>query len=221
MAQPKMAMAMAKPMTTPMSVLTAMTMNMAMTMAMAKAKAIQDAEVASKKIRRGVVVVHTGNGKGKSTAGFGVVMRAAGHGQRVAILQFIKGTWKTGEGKLLKTLPGVTHKVSGDGFTWNTQDKEQDIAAARQGWAWARSAIESGEYDVIVLDELNLTLSYGYLDIEEVAGVLRDKPDHVSIVLTGRRAPPEIIEVADTVTEHTVVKHAYKSGIRARKGVEF
>lgn len=188
---------------------------------MAKAKAAQDAEVRSKTIRRGVVVVHTGDGKGKSTAGFGVVVRAAGHGQQVAIVQFIKGTWKTGEGNLLGTLPGVTHVVSGDGFTWNTQDKEQDIAAAKAGWARARAFIEGGDHDVVVLDELNLTLSYGYLDTEEVVAVLRDKPEHTSIVLTGRRAPQAIIDVADTVTEHRIVKHAYKSGIRARKGVEF
>ena len=188
---------------------------------MAKAKAAQDAEVRSKTIRRGVVVVHTGDGKGKSTAGFGVVVRAAGHGQQVAIVQFIKGTWKTGEGNLLGTLPGVTHVVSGDGFTWNTQDKEQDIAAAKAGWARARAFIEGGDHDVVVLDELNLTLSYGYLDTEEVVAVLRDKPEHTSIVLTGRRAPQAIIDVADTVTEHRIVKHAYTSGIRARKGVEF
>ena len=188
---------------------------------MEKAKAAQDAEVRSKTIRRGVVVVHTGDGKGKSTAGFGVVLRAAGHGQQVAVVQFIKGTWKTGEGNLLGTLPGVTHVVSGDGFTWNTQDKEQDIAAAKAGWARARAFIEGGEHDVVVLDELNLTLSYGYLDTEEVVAVLRDKPEQTSIVLTGRRAPQAILDAADTVTEHTMVKHAYKAGIRARKGVEF
>jgi cob(I)alamin adenosyltransferase len=188
---------------------------------MAKTKAVRDAEVRSKTIRRGVIVVHTGDGKGKSTAGFGVVLRAAGHGQKVAIVQFIKGTWKTGEGNLLGTLPGVTHVVSGNGFTWNTQDKAQDIAASQAGWTRARAFIEAGEHDVVVLDELNLSLSYGYLDISEVATVLRNKPEHMSIVLTGRRAPDEIIEVADTVTEHTLVKHAYASGIRARKGVEF
>ena len=188
---------------------------------MAKVKAIRDAEVRQKKIRRGVIVVHTGNGKGKSTAGFGVVLRAAGHGQKVAVVQFIKGTWKTGEGKLLATLPGVTHVVSGEGFTWNTQDKAQDIAAAQAGWLQARAFIEGGEHSVVVLDELNLTLSYGYLDLEEVIAVLKAKPEHLSIIITGRRAPPEIIEAADTVTEHTLVKHAYAAGIRARKGVEF
>ena len=186
---------------------------------MAKTKAKQDAEVKSKTIRRGVVVVHTGDGKGKSTAGFGVALRAAGHGQKVAIVQFIKGTWKTGEGNLLGTLPGVTHVVSGEGFTWNTQDKEQDIAAARAGGG--RGLHRSREHDVVVLDELNLTLSYGYLDTDEVAAVLRDKPEQVSIIMTGRRAPQAILDVADTVTEHTMVKHAYKAGIRARKGVEF
>jgi cob(I)alamin adenosyltransferase len=188
---------------------------------MARAKAKQDAEVRSKKIRRGVVIVHTGNGKGKSTAGFGVVLRAAGHGQAVAVVQFIKGTWKTGEGKLLKDLPGVTHVVSGEGFTWNTQDKAQDIAAAQAGWQRARAFIEEGAHDVVVLDELNLTLSYGYLATDEVVSVLQNKPEHVSIVITGRRAPQEIIDAADTVTEHTLVKHAYTAGIRARKGIEF
>ena len=188
---------------------------------MATAKAVQDAAVRSKTIRRGVVIVHTGDGKGKSTAGFGVVLRAAGHGQQVAIVQFIKGTWKTGEGNLLKTLPGVTHVVSGEGFTWNTQDKAKDIAAAQAGWTRARAFIEAGTHDVVVLDELNLTLSYGYLDTDEVVAVLRDKPEHVSVILTGRRAPKAIIDVADTVTEHVLVKHAYNAGIRARKGVEF
>lgn len=188
---------------------------------MARVKAAQDAEVRSKTIRRGVVVVHTGNGKGKSTAGFGVVLRAAGHGQNVAIVQFIKGTWKTGEGQLLGTLPGVTHVVSGDGFTWNTQDREQDIAAAERGWAQARTFIEEGAHDVVVLDELNLALSYGHLPIDAVVSVLRTKPEHVSIVMTGRGAPEAVIAAADTVTEHTMVKHAYSAGIRARRGVEF
>lgn len=181
----------------------------------------QDAEVRSKTIRRGVVVVHTGDGKGKSTAGFGVAIRAAGHGQRVAVVQFIKGTWKTGEQAALKRFPEITHVVAGDGFTWNTQDRAQDIASAERGWAVARDFITSESYDVVVLDELNIALRYGYLDADEVAAMLRDKPAEVSIVVTGRDAPAAVIEAADTVTDHTLVKHAYAAGIRARRGVEF
>lgn len=181
----------------------------------------QDAEVKSKTIRRGVVVVHTGNGKGKSTAGFGVAIRAAGHGQKVGVVQFVKGTWKTGEQAALKRFPEITHVVSGDGFTWNTQDRAQDIASAEHGWRVAQEMIQSNEYDVIVLDELNITLRYHYLDADAVAQVLRDKPEKLSIIVTGRDAPQAVIDAADTVSDHQVVKHAYKAGIRARKGVEF
>lgn len=184
-------------------------------------KAKQDAEVRSKTIERGVVIVHTGDGKGKSTAGFGVALRAAGHGQRVAVVQFIKGKWKTGEQAALQRFPEITHVVSGDGFTWNTQDRAQDIASAQQGWATARRFIEEGEFDVVILDEINIALRYDYLDAEEVAAVLRGKPTEVSVVVTGRNAPQAVIDAADTVTEHTLVKHAYKAGIRARRGIEF
>ncbi|MEC7947277.1 MAG: cob(I)yrinic acid a,c-diamide adenosyltransferase [Myxococcota bacterium] len=188
---------------------------------MKELKAVQDAEVRSKTIRRGVVVVHTGHGKGKSTAGFGVALRAAGHGQRVSVIQFVKGTWKTGEQAALKRFPEITHTVSGDGFTWNTQDRDQDIASAQKGWAVATAHIASGDYDVVVLDELNIALRYEYLDADEVAKVLRGKPASVSVIVTGRDAPQAVIDAADTVTDHTLIKHAYKAGIRARKGVEF
>jgi cob(I)alamin adenosyltransferase len=188
---------------------------------MKELKAAQDAEVKTKTIRRGVVVVHTGDGKGKSTAGFGVAIRAAGHGQRVSVIQFVKGTWKTGEQSALQRFPEITHTVSGDGFTWNTQDRDQDIASARSGWAVAAEHIASGDYDVVVLDELNIALRYKYLDADEVAAALRGKPDPVSVIVTGRDAPQAVIDAADTVTEHTLVKHAYAAGIRARKGVEF
>lgn len=184
-------------------------------------KAAQDAEVATKTIRRGVVVVHTGDGKGKSTAGFGVAIRAAGHGQRVAVVQFVKGTWKTGEQAALKRFPEITHVIAGDGFTWNTQDRAQDVASAQRGWAIARELIASEEFDVVVLDELNIALRYGYLDATDVAAVLRDKPQELSIVVTGRDAPQAVIDAADTVTVHTPLKHAYAAGIRARRGVEF
>jgi len=184
-------------------------------------KAKQDAEVQTKTIRRGVVVVHTGDGKGKSTAGFGVALRAAGHGQQVGVIQFVKGTWKTGEQAALQRFPEITHVVSGDGFTWNTQDQSQDIASAEHGWRIAQEMISSEEYDVIILDELNIALRYHYLDADAVAQVLRDKPEKVSIVVTGRDAPQAVIDAADTVTDHRLVKHAYDAGIRARKGVEF
>jgi cob(I)alamin adenosyltransferase len=188
---------------------------------MKQTKAIQDAEARKRTVSRGVVLVHTGDGKGKSTAGFGVVLRAVGHGQKVAVVQFIKGTWKTGEGNILNTLPGVTHVVSGNGFTWNSQDQAADIAAAAKGWEHARAFIEGGQHDVVVLDEVNVALSYGHLAVGPVVATLAAKPEHVSVVLTGRNAPQAVIDVADTVTVHQLVKHAYNAGVRARKGVEF
>jgi cob(I)alamin adenosyltransferase len=188
---------------------------------MKQTKAIQDAEARKRTVSRGVVLVHTGDGKGKSTAGFGVVLRAVGHGQKVAVVQFIKGTWKTGEGNILNTLPGVTHVVSGNGFTWNSQDQAADIAAAAKGWEHARAFIEGGQHDVVVLDEVNVALSYGHLAVDPVVATLAAKPEHVSVVLTGRNAPQAVIDVADTVTVHQLVKHAYNAGVRARKGVEF
>ena len=189
-------------------------------------KAKQDAEARSKTIKRGILIVNTGDGKGKSTAAFGMAVRAVGHGQRVAIVQFIKGTWRTGEQQVFKRFPEIEHIVSGKGFTWNTQDREQDIAAARQGWSEAVRIIEasrgdSPQYDVLILDELNIALRYDQLPIEEVVAVLSDLPRELSVVVTGRDAKPELIEIADTVTEMAMVKHAYKAGIKARKGVDF
>lgn len=181
----------------------------------------QREEVNSKTIKRGVVIVNTGEGKGKSTSGFGVAMRAVGHGQSVAVVQFIKGTWKTGESQFFARFPEITHVVSGEGFTWDTQDRERDIAAAIQGFETALTLIEAGDHDVIILDEINMATHHGYLDPDDIAEVLRNKPEHVSIVLTGRNASDAVIEAADTVTEMKMIKHAYESGIRARKGVEF
>ena len=192
---------------------------------MRELKAAQDREVREKRIKRGVIVVNTGDGKGKSTAALGVAMRAAGHGQRVGVVQFIKGTWKTGEQAALARFPEITHVVAGDGFTWNTQDRAQDIATTRVGWERARDMILGTETeppcDVVVLDELNIVIGYDYLPLAEVLATLREKPEAQSIVITGRGAKPEIIELADTVTEMGSVKHAYAAGIRARKGVEF
>ncbi len=193
---------------------------------MAELKKAQDAEVRSKTIRRGITLVHTGDGKGKSTSAFGLALRAAGNGMRVCVVQFTKGTWKTGEGNLLKTLPGVDHHVVGDGFTWNTQDRRQDIASAEAGWQVCVDAIEASrgedpKYHLIVMDELNIILRYDYLDIAKVVEAVRNKPEALHLCITGRDAKPELIEVADTVTEFKKVKHAYDAGIRAMRGIEF
>lgn len=188
---------------------------------MAKLQREKRQEVQSKTIKRGVVIVNTGDGKGKSTSGFGVAIRALGHDQKVAIVQFIKGNWKTGEREFFKRFPEITHVVSGEGFTWDTQDRDRDVAAATKGFEAAKSLIEAGEHDVVILDEINVAASYGYLNPSEIAAVLFNKPEHVSVVVTGRRAPQEIIDAGDTVTEMRVVKHAFEAGIRARKGVEF
>lgn len=193
---------------------------------MQQVKEEQDREVRSKHIKRGVIVVNTGDGKGKSTAAFGVAIRAAGHGQRVGLVQFIKGTWKTGEQAAIQRFPEITHVVAGDGFTWVTQDREKDVASARRGWEQAIAMIEASRsdppaYDVLVLDELNVAVGYDYLPIDEVVAALAKKPEELSVVVTGRGAKPELIAIADTVTEMRPVKHAFQSGIRARRGVEF
>jgi cob(I)alamin adenosyltransferase len=193
---------------------------------MRELKAQQDQKVREREIRRGVIVVHDGHGKGKSTAAFGIAIRAAGHGQRVGLIQFIKGTWKTGEQAALARFPEIDHVVSGDGFTWNTQDRAQDIASARRGFELAKQMIEDSrgetpKYQVVILDELNIALRYDYLPIDEVVSALQAKPDELSIVVTGRDAKPELIAIADTVTRMEAVKHAFEAGIRARKGVDF
>lgn len=189
-------------------------------------KEAQDAEVRSKEISRGIVLVHTGDGKGKSTAAFGLAIRAAGQGQRVGIVQFIKGTWKTGEKKSIERFPEIDHVVSGDGFTWNTQDREKDIASVRRGWDIAVDMIEQSrgddpKYHLVILDELNIALGMDYLPIAEVVEALANKPEELSICVTGRGAKPELIAVADTVSEMKLIKHAYEAGIKARRGIEF
>lgn len=193
---------------------------------MQELKQEQSRKVREANIDRGIILVNTGDGKGKSTAAFGTAMRAAGCGQKVGIVQFIKGTWKTGEAEAFKRFEEITHVVSGEGFTWNTQDKEKDIAAARRGWEAAVEMIEAsrGEspaYDLVILDELNIALGFDYIPIEEVVTALRNKPTELSIFVTGRGAKPELLEVADTVTEMRPIKHAFEAGIRARRGIEF
>ncbi len=186
----------------------------------------QRRKVKEKNIDRGVVIVNTGNGKGKSTAAFGTAIRAAGYGYKVGVVQFIKGSWRTGEEEAFKRFPEIDHIVSGKGFTWDTQNKEADIAAVYEGWNKVLQMVEqcrSGEthYHLIILDELNLALNFGYLPIQEVIDLIENKPERLSLIITGRGAPAELIAVADTVTEMVEVKHAFAQGIQAQKGVEF
>ncbi|MGL1891322.1 MAG: cob(I)yrinic acid a,c-diamide adenosyltransferase [Spirochaetaceae bacterium] len=175
-------------------------------------------------IDRGIILVNTGNGKGKSTAAFGTAFRALGQGFTVAIIQFIKGKWKTGEMETFKLFDNLTHIISGEGFTWNSEDLQKDKDAAIKGWNIAKDIIlgkADKDYQLIVLDELNIALDLKFVDIDDVLEVLKNKPDTLNIIITGRNAPKEIIEIADTVTNMTPIKHAYERGIKAQKGIEF
>ncbi len=170
---------------------------------------------------RGLVLVHTGDGKGKSSSAFGVIARALGWGQRIAVVQFIKGKWKTGEKKFFERFPDlVDWHVMGDGFTWDTQDRNRDIEAAESALAKAGELIAGGEYSLVVLDEINIALRYDYLTTGAVIDVL-ERRQGTRIILTGRNAKPELMDYADTVTEMTEIKHAYHAGIRAQQGIDF
>ena len=189
---------------------------------MARRKAARARMLATKTEERGLVIVHTGLGKGKSTAAFGMVLRCIGHGMRVAIVQFVKGAWGTGERDVLAKFPDlVTCRAMGEGFTWDTQDRARDIAAARAAWDAAKAMIADPGYAMVVLDELNIVLRYDYLPLDEVLDVLRAKPRDLHVVVTGRNAAPELIEAADLVTDMTMVKHPFRSGVKAQKGIEF
>jgi cob(I)alamin adenosyltransferase len=189
---------------------------------MAKRKAARAKILATKTDERGLVIVHTGTGKGKSTAAFGMVMRCLGHGMRVGIVQFIKGVWNTGERHVLERFPElVTCRAMGEGFTWDTQDRARDIAAARAAWEAAKAMIADPSYRLVLLDELNIVLRYDYLPVEEVVAALTAKPRDLHVVVTGRNAKPELIEAADLVTEMTMVKHPFRSGVKAQAGIEF
>jgi cob(I)alamin adenosyltransferase len=191
---------------------------------MARRKQVQDAEVASKPIaEKGLLIVHTGPGKGKSTAAFGLLLRMIGHGRRVAVVQFIKGAWSTGERTVLERLGGelVRWHTMGEGFTWETQDRERDVAACRRAWERALELMREPELALLVLDELNIALRYGYLPVEEVLEALRGRPELLHVVVTGRNAPPGLVEAADLVTEMTLVKHHFAAGVRAQAGIEF
>ena len=190
---------------------------------MAKRKAVQDAEVGGKTSEKGLLIVNTGPGKGKSTAAFGLALRMLGHGKRVGVVQFIKGAWHTGEKDALSRFGDqVAWHTMGEGFTWETQDLARDIAAAGRAFDKARELMADPSFGLIILDELNIALRYDYLDLDEVLSFLRDeKPPLTHVCLTGRNAKEALIEAADLVTEMTLVKHPFRAGIKGQPGVEF
>lgn len=172
--------------------------------------------------RQGIVLVHTGEGKGKSSSAFGMVFRAAGWGMKVCVIQYIKGKWQTGEQKAAEKFDNIEWHVLGDGFTWDTKNPEQDIKTSREIWEFSKQKILSEQYDLVLLDEINYCCGYKWISGQEIADFIRDeKPAWMHLVLTGRNAAPEVIEVANTVTEMNKVKHAYAEGIKAAQGVEF
>jgi cob(I)alamin adenosyltransferase len=189
---------------------------------MAKRKAVQDREVASKTVEKGLLIVHTGPGKGKSTAAFGLVLRALGHGWRVGVVQFIKGAWSTGERTVLERFGDqVAWHTMGEGFTWETQDRARDIAAAERAWAQALALMADPGVGLVVLDELNVALRYDYLPLAEVVSGLEARRPGLHVVVTGRNAKPDLVAAADLVTEMTLVKHHFASGVKAQAGIEF
>jgi cob(I)alamin adenosyltransferase len=190
---------------------------------MRKKKAARDKIIATKTIEKGLIIVHTGKGKGKSTAAFGMAFRALGHGLPVAIVQFVKGKWQTGERAALEKFGGlVSIETMGEGFTWETQDRQRDVAAARAAWERAKALIRAGKHKLVILDELNIVLRYEYLPTEEIVAFLRDeKPADVHVVVTGRNAPDALIEIADLVTVMEMVKHPFRAGVKAQPGIEY
>ena len=191
---------------------------------MAKRKAAQDAEVAGKTIaEKGLLIVHTGPGKGKTTAAFGLALRALGRGWKVGVVQFIKGAWQTGERFAFERFgEQIVWRTMGEGFTWETQDKARDIAMAKAAWEKAKELIRDPSHSMILLDEINIAIRYDYIDIAEVVEFLtNEKPEMTHVVLTGRNAKDELIEIADLVTEMELIKHPFRSGIKAQIGVEF
>lgn len=189
---------------------------------MRKKKAARDKIQATKTDEKGLVIVHTGKGKGKSTAGFGMVFRALGHGMKIGVVQFVKGSWDTGERWVLEKFPEqVTISALGEGFTWETQDRARDIAMARDAWEQAKAMILDERFDMVLCDELNIVLRYDYLPVAEIIEVLQAKPAMKHVIITGRNAKEELIEAADLVTEMEMIKHPFRSGVKAQKGIEF
>ena len=178
------------------------------------------AKIADAKTRRGIIIYLYGNGKGKSSSAFGTLARSVGHGKNGAVVQFIKGKWKTGEQAIFKQL-GVKHLVMGTGFTWDTQDREKDIAAAEAVWARAIPLFSDPAYDIIILDEITYMFKYGYLSAEAVSEVLLARPEKQNVIVTGRDPIPELLEIADTISEVREIRHAFHQGVKAQKGIEF
>ncbi len=189
---------------------------------MAKKKAARDKILARKTREKGLLMVHTGKGKGKSTAAMGLAVRAIGNGMKVGIVQFVKGAWSTGEREVLAKFPELcTMRAMGEGFTWDTQDRARDIAAATAAWDYTKQIIADPSYRLVVLDELNIVLRYGYLPLDEVIETLRSKPESLHVLVTGRNAKDELIDIADLVTEMGDVKHHFRDGVKAQVGIEF
>ena len=189
---------------------------------MAKRKAVQDAEVAGKTIEKGLLIVNTGPGKGKTTAAFGLALRMLGHGRRVGVVQFIKGGWHTGEKDAFAAFGDrVIWHTMGEGFTWETQDRERDIAAAQRAWGKAEELLADPSIGLVVLDELNIALRYDYLDLDKVVAALNARRPDLHVVVTGRNAKPALVEAADLVTEMGATKHHFSAGVKAQQGIEF
>lgn len=192
-----------------------------------KKKAARDKMLATKTIEKGLLIVHTGKGKGKSTAAFGLAARAIGNDMKVGVVQYVKGKWETGERKVLEAFPDqIEIHTMGEGFTWETQDRERDIRAAEKAWEKSKAMIEAcrgdnPEFDMIILDELNIVLRYDSIDLNEVVEFLKNKPEMLHVVVTGRNAKDELIDIADLVTEMTQIKHPFRSGVKAQVGIEF
>lgn len=189
---------------------------------MRKKKAARDKIIATKTIEKGLTIIHTGKGKGKSTAAFGMIFRAIGNGMKVGVVQFVKGKWGTGERKVLEAFPDqVTLATMGEGFTWETQDRQRDIDAATQAWQTAKAMILDDEHDMVLCDELNIVLRYDYLPLDDIIDTLKKKPEMKHVIITGRNAKDELIDFADLVTEMEVIKHPFRSGVKAQVGIEF
>ena len=189
---------------------------------MAKRKAARDKILATKTKEKGLLMVHTGKGKGKSTAAMGLAARAIGNGMKVGIVQFVKGVWETGERKVLERFPDLcVMKAMGEGFTWDTQDRERDVAAAQKAWAAAMEMMADESFKMVILDELNIVLRYDYIDLDEVVETLRNRRPDLHVVVTGRNAKEPLLEAADLVTEMTEHRHHFRDGVKAQLGIEF
>ncbi len=187
-----------------------------------KRKAARERMLAGKTIEKGLLIVHTGKGKGKSTAAFGLAARAVGNGLKVGVVQFVKGAWKTGEREVFARFPDLIEiRAMGEGFTWDTQDRARDIAAAEAAWEMSEAMMADPSNAMVILDELNIVLRYGYLDLDRVLSALTTRREGLHVVVTGRNAKPELVEAADLVTEMTLVKHPFRAGVKAQIGIEF